>query len=187
MLFWTVVFEKTLESPLDCKEIQPVHPRENQSWIFIGRTDVEAETPILWPPDVKSWLIWKRPWCWETLKVRAEGDDRGWDGWMASPTQWRRDRLPTPVFLPAEFHGQSSLVGYSPWSCKESGMTEWLTHTQGVDVTTGWQMRVPWLWGLFKPISRVFSNTEVQKHQFFSAQLSLYSNACIPTWLLDKA
>ena len=59
--FWTVVLEKTLESPLDCKEIQPVHPKGDQSLIFIGRTDVEAETPILWPPDAKSWLIWKDP------------------------------------------------------------------------------------------------------------------------------
>ena len=59
--FWTVVLEKTFESPLDCKEIQPVHPKGNQCWIFIGRTDVEAETPILWPPDVKSWLIGKDP------------------------------------------------------------------------------------------------------------------------------
>ena len=59
--FWTVVLEKTLESPLDCKEIQPVHPKGDQSWVFIGRTDVEAETPIFWPPDVKSWLIWKDP------------------------------------------------------------------------------------------------------------------------------
>ena len=59
--FWTVVLEKTLESHLDCKEIQPIHPKGNQSWIFIGRTDVEAETPILWPPDAKSWLIWKDP------------------------------------------------------------------------------------------------------------------------------
>ena len=68
--FWTVVLEKTLESPLDCKEIQPVHPKGNQSWIFTGRTDAEAETPILWPPDVKNWLIWKGPdsgknWRWE--------------------------------------------------------------------------------------------------------------------------
>ena len=67
--FWTVVLEKTLESPLDCEEIQPVHPKD-QSWVFIGRTDVEGETPILWPPDVKSWLIWKDPdagkdWRWE--------------------------------------------------------------------------------------------------------------------------
>ena len=59
--FWTVVLEKTLESPLDCKEIQPVHPKGNQSWVFTGRTDVEAETPIFWPPDAKSWLIWKDP------------------------------------------------------------------------------------------------------------------------------
>ena len=59
--FWTVVLEKTLESPLDCKEIQPVHPKGDQSWVFIGRTDAEAETPILWPPDVKNWLIGKDP------------------------------------------------------------------------------------------------------------------------------
>ena len=59
--FWTVVLEKTLESPLDCKEIKPVHPKGNQSWIFIGRTDTEAETPILWPPDTKNWLIGKDP------------------------------------------------------------------------------------------------------------------------------
>ena len=57
--FWSVVLEKTLESPLDCKEMQPVHPKGDQSWVFIGRTDVEAETPIHWPPDGKSWLIWK--------------------------------------------------------------------------------------------------------------------------------
>ena len=86
--FWTVVLEKILESPLDYKDIQPVHPKGNQSWIFIGRTDVEAEAPILWPPDAKSWLIWQRPWCWERLKAGGEGDDRGWDDWMASPTQW---------------------------------------------------------------------------------------------------
>jgi len=80
--FWTVVLEKTLESPLDCKEIQPVHSKGDQSWVFIGRTDVEAEIPILWPPDGKS------PWCWERLRAGREGDNRGWDGWMTSPTQW---------------------------------------------------------------------------------------------------
>ena len=85
--FWTVVLKKTVESPLDCKEIQPVHPKGDQSWVFIGRTDVEGETPLLWPPDVKNWL-WKRPWCWERLKAGGEGEDRGWDGWMASLTQW---------------------------------------------------------------------------------------------------
>ena len=82
--FWTVVLEKTLESPLDCKEVKPVNPKGNQSWIFIGRTDAEA--PILWPADAKN-SFWKRFWCWERLKA-GEGDDRGWDGWMASLTGW---------------------------------------------------------------------------------------------------
>ena len=88
--FWTVVLEMMiLENPLDCKEIQPVHPKGDQSWVFIGRTDVEVETPILWPPDVKNWVSnHKRPWCWERLRAGGEGDDRGRDGWMASPTQW---------------------------------------------------------------------------------------------------
>ena len=76
--FWTVVLEKTLESPLDRKEIQPVHPKGNQSWVFIERTDVDAETPIFWPPDVKSWHIWKDPdvgkdWRQEE-KGRTEGE-----------------------------------------------------------------------------------------------------------------
>ena len=78
--FWTVMLEKTLESPLDCKEIQPVHPKGNYSWIFIGRTDVEAETPILWTPDVKSWLIWKDPgkdWRQEE-KGMTEDEMVGW-------------------------------------------------------------------------------------------------------------
>ena len=88
--FWTVVLEKTLESPLNCKKIKPANPKGNQSWIFIGRTDAEAEALILWPPEVKSPTHWKRPWCWERLKARGEGGYRGWDGWMASPTQWTR-------------------------------------------------------------------------------------------------
>jgi len=85
--FWTVVLEKTLESPLDCKEMQPVHPKGNQSWMFIGRTYAEAETPILWPPNVKNWLIGKDPDAGED-RMREEGDCRGWDGWMASLTWW---------------------------------------------------------------------------------------------------
>ena len=80
--FWTVVLEKILESPLDCKEIQPVHPKGDQSWVFVGRTDVEAETPILWPPDAKSWLIWKDPdagkdWSQEE-KGTTEDEMVGW-------------------------------------------------------------------------------------------------------------
>ena len=83
--FWTLVLEKTLESPLACKEIKQVNPIGNQPWIFIGRTDAEAEAPTTW---CKELTHWKRPWCWERLKAGGERDNRGWDGWIASPTQW---------------------------------------------------------------------------------------------------
>ena len=84
--FLTVVLMKTLESPLDCKEIQPVHPKGNQSWIFFGRIDVEAETPIIWPPDAKSWLIWKDPdagkdWGQEE-EMTTEDEMVGWHHWL---------------------------------------------------------------------------------------------------------
>ena len=84
--FWTVVLEKTLESPLDCKEIQLVHPEGDQSWLFTGRTNVEAETPILWPPDAKSWLIWKYPdvgkdWRQEEM-VTTEDEMVRWHHWL---------------------------------------------------------------------------------------------------------
>ena len=84
--FWTVVLEKTLESPLDCKEIQPVHPKGDQFRVFIGKTDVEAETPVLWPPDVKSWFIWKDPdagrdWGQEE-KGTTEDEMAGWHHWL---------------------------------------------------------------------------------------------------------
>ena len=102
--FQTVVLDKTLESPPDCKEIRPVNPKGNQLWISIGRTDAEAEASILWPLDVKSWLIRKHPDFWERLKAGRKGDERGWDGWMASLTQrtwvwassrkWWRTRKP---------------------------------------------------------------------------------------------
>ena len=102
--FWTVVLEKTLENPLDCKEIQPVHPKGDQSWVFIERTDIEAETPILWPPDMKSWFIWKDPDAGKDWRWEEKGDDRGWDAWVASLTQrtwvwvnsgsWRWTRRP---------------------------------------------------------------------------------------------
>ena len=93
--FWTVVLEKTLESPLDCKEIQPVNPKGNQSLIFIGRTDVEAEAPILWPPDSKNWLIWKdsdagKDWRWEEKGMTGEEKGTTEDemaGWP-SLTRW---------------------------------------------------------------------------------------------------
>ena len=85
--FWTVLLEKTRESPMGCKEIQPVHPKGDQSWVFIGRTDAEAETNTL-VTLCKVLTHWKRRWCWEGLGAVGEGDDRGWDGWRASLTWW---------------------------------------------------------------------------------------------------
>ena len=122
--FWTVVLEKTLESPLDCKEILPVHSKEDQSWIFIGRTDVEAETPILATWCEKLTHL-KRPWCWERLKAGGEGDDRGWDSWMASPTLWTYWLYEREFeWAPRVGEGQWSLAWCSPWECKELDITE---------------------------------------------------------------
>ena len=90
--FWTVVLEKTLESPLDCKEIQPVHPKGDQSWVFIGGTDVEAETPILWPPDAKSQLIWKDPDAGKDWRLEEKGmtedEMAGWHHWLDGCWVW---------------------------------------------------------------------------------------------------
>ena len=86
--FWTVVLEKTLESPLDCKEIQPVHSEGDQPCVFFGRNHAKAETPVLWPPHVKSWLIGKDSNAGRDWGAGGKGDDRGWDGWMASLTRW---------------------------------------------------------------------------------------------------
>ena len=106
--FWTMVLEKTLESPLACKEIQPVNPKGNQPRIFIGRTDAEVETPIHWPPDAES-THWKRPWCCRRLRARGEGDSREWDGCMASLIQ--RTWLWTNS---GDTEGQRSLARCSP-------------------------------------------------------------------------
>ena len=123
--FWTVVLEKTHESPLDCKEIQPVHPKGNQSWIFIGRTDAEGETQILWPPDAKNWLIGKDPgakkeWRWEEKGI-TEVEMVGWHHWLNGHE---------PEQTLGVGDGQGSLVCCSPWGHKESDMTEWLNWTE---------------------------------------------------------
>ena len=107
--FWTVVLEKTLDNPLDCKEIQPVHPKGDQSWVFIGRTDVEAETPILWPLDAESWFIWKHPdagrdWGQEE-KGTTEDETVGWHHrqwtwvWVDSGSWWWTGRLGMLQFM----------------------------------------------------------------------------------------
>ena len=117
--FWTVVLEKTLESPLDCRKIQPVHHKENQSRIFIGRTDAEAETAILLASCWEELTHWKRPWCLERLKAGGEGNDWGWDGWMASPTPW------TWVWVNSGVgDGQWCLACCGPWSRQVSDMTK---------------------------------------------------------------
>ena len=122
--FWTVVLEKTLESSLDCKEIQPVHPKWDQSWVFFGRNDVEAETPILWPPDVKSWLIGKDPDAgkdWGQEKGTIEHEMVGWHHWLnGHGFGW----------TPGVGDGQGGLACCDSWGRKESDMTEWLNWTK---------------------------------------------------------
>ena len=122
--FSIVVLEKTLESPLDYKEIQSVHSKD-QSWVFIGRTDAEAEAPILWPPDNKELTHLKRPWCWQRLKAGRKWDDRGWDGWMAPLTQ--RTWVWQALWVG---DGQGSLVCCSSWGHKELDTTERLNWTE---------------------------------------------------------
>ena len=121
--FSTVVLEKTLEGLLDYKEIQPVHPKGNQLWIFIGRTHPKAEAPILWLPDVKNWLIGKDPdagkdWGREE-KGMTEDEMIGWHHWL-NGHEFEQ--------TPGDSEGQGSLVCCSPWGCKELDMTEGLNN-----------------------------------------------------------
>ena len=123
--FWTVVLEKTFEIPLDCKEIQPVHPKGDQSWVFIGRTDAEAETLILWPSDAKSWLIGKdrdagKDWGQEE-KGSTEDEMVGWHPWLdGHGFGW----------TPGAGDGQGGLVCCGSWGFKESDTTERLNWTE---------------------------------------------------------
>ena len=123
--FWTVVLEKTLESPLDCKEIQPVHSEGDQPWMFFGRNDAKAETPVLWPPPAKSWLIGKdsdagRDWGQEE-KGMTEDEMAGWHHQLdGHEFEW----------TPGVVDGQGGLACCNSWGCKESDMTEWLNWTE---------------------------------------------------------
>ena len=123
--FWTVVLEKTLECPLDCKEIQSIHPKGDQSWVFIGRTDAKAETPIRWPPHAKSWLIGKdsdagRVWGQEE-KGTTEDEMAGWHHRLnGREFEW----------TPGVGDGQGGLACCNSWGCKESDTTEQLNWTE---------------------------------------------------------
>ena len=129
--FWTVVLEKTIESPLDCKEIQPVHPKGDRSWVFIGRTDAEAEIPIFRLPDVRSWLIWKdcdagKDWGQEEKGV-TEDEMVGWHHWLnGHGFGWAA----------GVGDGQGGLACCRSWGCKESDMTELLNWTELNQKTT---------------------------------------------------
>ena len=144
--FWTVVLEKTLESPLDCKEIQPVHPKGDQSWVFIGGTDIEAETPILWPRDAQNWLFWKDPdagkdWG-QKEKGTTEDEIVGW-----------HYRLNAHGFgwTPGVGDRQGGLAFCGSRGHKESETTEWLNCTEPSDQ----------LWNL-RQLTRSLSFTSLQ-------------------------
>ena len=135
--FWTVVLEKTLESPLDCKEIQAVHSEGDQPWLFFGRNDAKAETPVLRPPHAKSWLIGKdsdsgRDWGQED-KWTTEDEMAGWHHWL--------DECEFEL-TPGDGDGQGGLACCNSWGRKELDTTEWLNWTE-----LNWRRR---LWGTFK-------------------------------------
>ena len=129
--FWTVVLEKILESPLACKEVQPVHPKGDQSWVFFGRNDAKAETPLLWPPHVKSWLIGKdsdagRDWG-QDEKGMTEDEMAGWHHRLdGRELDW----------TPGVGDGQGGLACCDSWGHKESDTTEWLNWTELMAVFT---------------------------------------------------
>ena len=123
--FWTVVLEKTPESPLDCKEIQPVNPKGNQSWIFIRRTDIEAETPILWPPDAKNWLIGKDPDAGKDWRQEEKGTTQDeMVGWRHQLNGYESE------WTPGVGDGQGTLVCCGSWGHRESDTTEQLSWTE---------------------------------------------------------
>ena len=153
--FWTVVLKKTLESPLDCKEIQPVHSKGDQSWVFIGRTDAKAETPVLWPPLAKSWLIGKdsdagRDWGQEE-KGTTEYEMSGWHYQLDGHEFW---------WTPGVGDGQGGLVHCNSWGCKESDTTEWLNWTE-------WKTRRQLRRDIIIIIIKIYHGKSLQTHIYY--------------------
>ena len=153
---WSVMLEKTLESPLDIKGIKSLNPKGNQSWIFIGRTDAKAETPVLWPPDVKNWLIGKdfddgKDWRLEEKRM-TEDEMVGWHHWLH-----RHEFEQGPGFG----DGHASLACYSPWGHKELGTTEWLNWTEVTSFVSDSAKYGPYPTSLLCPWDSLGKNTEV--------------------------
>ena len=168
--FWTVVLEKTLESPLDCKEIQPVHSKGEQPWVFLGRNEAKAETPVLWPPHVKSWLIGKdsdagRDWEQEE-KGTTDNEMAGWHHWLdGREFEW----------TPGDGNGQGGLACCNSWGLKESDTTERLNWTDNV-------IRTNFLtWGMSVVNQLIKSNND---SNFYHINSLLQNWALLRLWLM---
>ena len=159
-MFWNCDVKKTLERPLDRKEIKLVNPKGNKSWIFIGRTDVEAETPIFWPPDVKNWLIWKDPdagkdWRWAE-KGMTKDEMVGWHHWLDGHEFEQAPRIG---------EGQGSLTCCSPWGQKESEMTERLHWTDLFSWNVRRKNHIVCVRGLATGLEKVSSHSNPKERQ----------------------
>ena len=152
----TLLYDLLWRDVMDCKEIQPVHSKGNQSWVFFGRNDAKAEMPVFWPPHVKSWLIGK-DWCWEGLGAGGKGDDRGWDGWMASPTQW------TWVWVNSGRWWWTGRPGVLRFMGSQRVGHDWVTELNWLGVGGDAQGCLLWNWGqsLLMSISEVFLNVSL--------------------------
>jgi len=170
--FWTVVLEKTLESPLDCKEIQPVHPKGDQSLVFFGRNDAKAEAPIHWPPHAKSWLIGKdsdagRDWGQEE-KGTTEDEMAGWHHQLdGCESEW----------TPGVGDGQGGLACCDSWGCEESDTTEWLNWTD-----RHWTRSPLSPWVIGKKTKNQPNNNEHFEHPDGSLNLFITKENQAPWW-----
>ena len=171
--FWTMVLEKTLESPLDCKEIQPVHSEGDQPWHFFGRNDAKAETPLLWPPHVKRWLIGKesdagRDWGQEE-KGTTEDEMAGWHHWLdGRESEWTLEVS----------GGQGGLACCDSWGRKESDTTEWLKWTElnvylGLIEWKATEFSYPWIFIYFEYHNRLASSSVII-HWIWSKEIHIY-------------
>ena len=179
--FQTVVLEETLESLLDCKEISPVNPKGNQPWIFIGRTDAEAETPLVWPPDVEKLPIGKDPDTRKDWKQEEKGTTEdeifGW----ASPTRW------TWVWVNSGRWWWTGRPGVLRFMGLQRVGHNWATELNWMNIQGWFPLGLTGLISLLsKGLSRVFSSATIQKHQFFGTRPSLWSKSHTQTWLLEK-